>query len=739
MRRPIAVTGLIILFILIFRIIKYDNPPEYYNLINSIAGENITITGIAVKSAIKNDNQVLYLKNVTSDDVVFPKNNNIGAVCYLDTQEDVATGSFVVLSGIIKPFDCARNEGEFDSLKYYLSIGYSFSVKEGKVIYMEKSKNPADILSDALRHKLEMNADEIFYEDDAGVMKAMILGTKDDLNKDIKKMYQKAGISHILAISGLHISIIGMFVFMLLRKLGINPFITAFFPGIIMLFYGKMTGNGISTIRAVCMFELVMLAFVAKRTYDIVTALVLAALFIIIINPYACMSSSFYLSFLAVTGIAVFSKSIMPGRIKSQNIIAKLAKGFMSGLAVNLFTLPVILYNYYEYPLYSVILNILVVPLMGVLLGLGIIACFTASVNVYLGAVFAIPCHYILFLYSSLCKICEKMPWAHIVLGKPSFLSVAVYYLLMMLIMLIHNYENEKYREKLPVVKAAFKIILIAAGIIIMIKPSDKLKIVMYDVGQGDGILISSNDINIMVDGGSSSKKDIGSNILVPGLKASGVSDIDYWLVSHPDSDHTSGLMDILSDYGDITIKQIVLPDTATIKSDAADILTLAAENNIQTGFVKRGDRLIYKDLKITFINPDSGIYYTDINTYSEAFLLEYNDFKMLFTGDATLESEEAYLKYCRDNGISLKDTDILKVPHHGSTSSSGEELLSEITPDNALISCGIGNRYGHPSYDVVERLNICGSRIYDTRQCGQITVRYKKDGYIISEFLRNK
>lgn len=744
MRRPFAAFGLIVLLVLIiFANIQKKNI-EYYNKISSFDGDFVTISGKVVNTEIKNDNQVLYLKCVSSNSAYFPIEKNIGVICYLKDCETVTLGSFLMLEGQVKIFNTATNEGEFDLKEYYLSQGYYFILNNAFIIAENNSENHLSDKLDKLKGKFANITDKIFWPDDAGIIKAMVLGEKETLNKDIKSLYQKSGICHILAISGLHVSLIGLFIYSLLKKAGMNIYLRTIIPSVIMMLYGIMTGLGISTFRAVIMFLLLMVSYLLRRTYDLPTGLVAAALVTIFFNKYACLSSTFYLSFMAVTGIAVFSRGMI---VRTDRINKKLLKFFntiITGLSVNFFTLPLILNYYYEYPMYSVLLNFFVVPLMGVLLGFAIVAIIVGSFNTFAGGIIAVPCHYILEFYESLCNFCERLPYNHLMLGKPTLLRIIIFYILMAVIILISNVDMDNCKKKfgiaaINIIQMAIKLSLILLGIILMIRPAAKLKVSMLDVGQGDGIVIMADGINIMVDGGTSSKKEIGKYILTPFLKSNAVSEIDYWLVSHPDSDHTSGLIELMSSDSSIKIKTIILPDTKTIKNDAYEIIQLANTNQIPVSYVSRGEKIVSKSLSIEFINPDKNKFYDDVNTYSETFILSYKNIEMLFTGDADTNSEEDYIKYCAENNVDLTNVDIFKVPHHGSNTSSGQKLINVINPKVSLISSGRNNRYGHPSKDVINRLTQSETAIYNTQNCGQITVVYKNNKCEIVEFIKKK
>lgn len=732
MRRPLTLVCLISCFVVfLYAIIigSGQNIAATSSSYSFLYGNSLQVIGKVDNKEIKNDNQVLYLRCVTfCDGEISFNNKNKGIICYVSLDENVPLGSFVMLSGEAKEFRQATNEGEFDLAKYYFSQGYIFQMKNCTVISKSvKYSYVKEKLYD-LKMYLGEIADRIFFQTDSGIMKAMILGEKSDLDQDIKGLYQKSGISHILAISGLHISLIGMCLYKLLKRIGIPVTARTVIPIIVMILYGIMCGSSTSTIRAVFMFCLMMFSYIKRRTYDLPTALSLAALMISILNCFVYLSSSFYLSFMAVFGIAIFSKYIVP---KSGN---KAMRAILSSLSVSYFTLPILLFFYYEYPLYSIFLNLLIIPLMGILIAFGIVGILIGTISINVAIVVAYPCHYILWFYEKLCNFTGDLPKNHIIMGKPHIVCIAIFYIICIFYVLCSNYfSKEECKIKY---KSFIKILILFLGVLVLIKIPPNLRISVIDVGQGDGICIEIKNKVLMVDGGSSSKSDVAKYQIVPLLKAKGISKIDYWLVSHPDEDHVSGLVEMLNDDTGIVIRNIILPHTISVKEDTRELITLANNNKINISYVGRGDGLKIGGAEFICINPDTSRAYEDVNEYSEVFLFKYKDFKMLFTGDSTKESEETYLNYCHDQKIDIQNIDVLKVAHHGSNTSSSEKLIMYINPKISIISCGKNNRYGHPKKEILERLT--GSKIYRTDEGGEIVIDIDKKAseIIIKEFV---
>lgn len=755
MRRPLAITC-VVLSALLFLLRGYEKSYEPPDTALDSAG-NITIQGTVRNKEIKNDQRIVYLENVTVSNRTYSQDSDKeqlnrklkcrGAICYLDGVSMPKIGSVIAITGKYGEFRRATNKGEFDMAEYYRELGYDFPVYN--CILVAHSKNYSYVrerLYD-LREYCDYVFHRIYNPSDASVLSAMVLGKKGDINSEIKELYQKNGISHILAISGLHISIIGVFLYTFLRNIAVVMEVRTVLAGVVMVIYGVMTGMGPSTMRAVTMFVILMASYEVRRTYDLVTALALGMLVMTMLNPRILCYSGFWLSYMAVFGIAVFAKAFKLDRKWEHKRVGALVDAILSSMAVSYFTLPLILLFYFEYPLYSVFLNVMILPLMPVLLAGGIITLILGIIMINIGIkativyeIVATPCHMVLKVYEVLCKFIERLPLNKLVLGKPPIGCVLLFYSLCLIIYGMDKHMRKRREREAEIEEAIgtrqrqlvfvnqywmpLKIILFGCLILLLIPNKSGLTITMVDVGQGDGLCIQYDGRVIMVDGGSSSNKELAKYQLIPFLKSEGISHVDYWFISHPDSDHCNGLLQMLESDKDIDVETILLPGAKNIYEDGKDIIAAAEKRGIKVQLVSRGDELRIEELSLTVESPSKDYDTEDPNGYSEILLLAYKDFSMLFTGDANLESEELLTHRPKVN--------ILKVGHHGSNTSTGDEFLKSIDPEVALISAGRNNRYGHPHKDVIDRLTSNNTKIYNTQKNGMIKILVEGGGYKI-------
>lgn len=347
-------------------------------------------------------------------------------LCYLrEGVPEPEIGSLVILKGTLKNFQQPTNPGQFNAPFYYQILRISFRLNQAEIqVKSDRFYKIAEGLYQ-LRRKAGSKVDALLPEQEASVMKTMLLGEKGILDEEIKGLYQRNGIAHILAISGLHISMIGMGLYQLLRRAGLKIKLSAILASMIIVLYGIMTGFAVSAIRAIAMFLLQMLAQILGRTYDRITALAVAAVLVLVEQPLYLFHSGFQFSFLCVLGISL----ILP-------VLGNVRKGkkLFEGVALMAVTLPVYLGVFYQIPVYSMFLNFIVLPMMSILMGAGIVMILAA----FLCTPLAIPAAWlitgILMVYESLGLFTEQLPHHYWTPGCPAKWQLAVYVAVLIII-----------------------------------------------------------------------------------------------------------------------------------------------------------------------------------------------------------------------------------------------------------------------------------------------------------------
>lgn len=620
-----------------------------------------------------------------------------GVIVY--SEERFSKGDIISVRGVAKPFSDARNPGGFNSKKYYSGFHIYYMISSDEIILVKKNTNPIYTWADKLSRRLTDSFYSITDEKHGSVFCAMLLGNKDELDEGVYDLFSSSGIGHILAISGLHISIIGMGLYKIIRRTGIPYLPSMIICSGIILFYGIMTGNGVSTIRAIIMFIIAVYANAVGRTYDLISATCLAGFIILLESPMLVFNGGFLLSFGAIGGIGIINPII----IKTLECKKNWIKSLISGISIQLATMPIVMYVYYEIPIYSVLLNLIVVPLMTYVMIFALAGCLAACFHYGIGSFLVGVSVYILDLYEKLCEICMKLPGAIWSCGKPEFWQMLVYYLVLVISLLFLYYKKQK----------RYLTGFLVAGMVIALRFYNPFEVVFLDVGQGDGIFIRSGTNTIMVDGGSSDEKSLYEFTLKPFLMSEAVKELDYVFITHPDLDHMSGIK-ALMESNKIKVNNLIVPNVATVDKDYAILMELANKNG--TTIIKIAAGQVFSDgtTIIKCISPTEGETDTNKNDYSIVLLVEYNDYKILLTGDISSKVEKTILPY-------IDEVDILKVAHHGSKDSNSMDFLQKSGPDIAVISSGKNNSYGHPHKETMDKLRRIKAEILCTADKGAV------------------
>ena len=666
-------------------------------------------------------------------------------------------GRKISCTGSFEAFEGELNPGQFDADAYYKNEGYTgiLDAKDIRIVKEEESFSP-DIYLHRLNLAISEKYKKILGDKNAGSLSAMVLGDKRGLDEEIKELYQENSISHLLSISGLHISLLGGAVFLFLRRLKISfsfPLITS---SIILIIYGAFTGFSVSTSRAIVMMSVLFISFVIGKSYDLPSGLALAALILIVMNHRVIYQSGFLLSFFAVIGIFYIMPELLyifkvdiyhkRGIIKGLHL---LLASIISSISILLATLPIVLNNFYEVSLTGIILNIIVIPLMSLVVITGLLGGFVALVSETMGSFLLGITHYILNLYTLFCRLGDRLTFLRLIIGKPDKWQIVLYYLLLVILFyflalkrrenkidLLKNNLSKEYNTSKRIVVTG--LMTFTSFLIIAYKPRE-FSINMLDIGQGDCFVVNdgNNDIYIS-DCGSTTVQNVGKTRLLPFLKSKGWGKVDTIFISHMDKDHVNGVNDLLK-CAEITIGRIII--SASYKSDKLncaeleELKELAKMRDIKLFYMKKGDEIVGKDISFRCIYPTGEEDIEDQNEASIVMRMDYKGLSMLFTGDIAGSTEE---KIIDSTGKDILDCDILKVCHHGSKNSSTDDFLKKVNPKLYLISCGLMNRYGHPHRDALSRMTEEGGRILRTDHMGGTQIKLADGKFIITKAGKN-
>lgn len=639
-----------------------------------------------------------------------------GMIYYVNKEafhDDILIGNKVAFKGKIEVITPGTNPGEFDAASYYRTKGIYCRMAVKDYTVLDKRYDIIGMFFFEIRQYLSKKIDATFGGDTKGFIKAALIGMRGDLNRSVYKMYQKNGIAHLLAISGLHVSLLGIGLYKLLRKVLQRSFLCAAGISIsFLVFYGLIVGNGVSIARAGTMLILYFIAEMAGRSYCIISALSISAAVICLISPFELFGVGFQLSFAAVLSlggpIAFIIKKLASEKSGEKSGYGnKLLEAFTVSIGVQLLTLPVTLYYFYTVPIYAFLLNIIVIPLMSFVLYSAIISLILNIVRLFLYRYVGMLAVIILKFYDFLCKITNYLPYHNIVFGRPRPLQIMIYYFVLAVVIAVSIINKKRI------------ILSVALPSVLILFPFFRKESVVYlDVGQGDGIYMHVDDMDILIDGGSTSRQSLGEYTMEPFLLYNGVDDIEMSFITHSDIDHISGILYLFD--SDIRIKNIYLPYQAMKDASYDELKKKATDAGCNIRYLCMGDCFEMKHLKIDCLWPDK----TDkenVNEQSQTFVIEARGKRLLFTGDIGKSSEENILKH-----FDIGKVDILKVAHHGSKNSSLKAFIENVSPDYAVISYGKNNHYGHPSSETLKTLEENGCTVFETAKTGAIEVRLR-------------
>ena len=722
-RRPLCLVCLFLMLFLAagdwlgFPLIRGNPLPDYLkewikeNPEGVICGEVVSFRDTEFSQTVSLNQSYLIYRSKK-----FPIKNT---TVYLKKREELKPGMYLCVRGVLEELPLPRNPGEFNTRQYYACEHTYYSMKKGEVLKKGKEGKAYQTLLFQIREHLKRVLERTAGEA-APVFSAMVLGEKGELPKETKMLYQMAGIIHILAISGLHISLLGMGLYELLKKSGLGIWSAGFFSLTVMIFYGEMTGESVSAMRAVAMFLIATGAKILGRIYDMMTALSVSAMILLLEAPAYLYNTGFLLSFGAVLGVG----AILPVFLRLFGVKNKILKSLMGSVCVQLTTLPVMLWFYGEVSVVGIFLNLLVLPTVGIVLVSGVFTALIGCIFPTLAVCISLPGRLVLFGYDKLCSLGVSLPFCTWTPGQPKIWQAVIYYMILFSATGAASFLLKKQMKNvstLRVLKVGFLGILSMALFVLSQRDRQYMEITGLDIGQRDAIVVQFPTEEVfLVDGGSSNKKNIGQYQMLPFLKNQGISYVDAVFISHTDEDHISGVREILEymEKGLISLKigNLILPGIREKPEAWTELEGLAKKAGIRVYTANEGDTFRIGEGKISVLSPKAGASGENVNEDAVVFLLSYKNFRGLFTGDVGEETEKKLLPI-------LQDVDFMKVGHHGSGYSSSQAFLDEIKPEVSLISCSESNTYGHPSPEAVKRLESAGSRVEYTMKSGAVTV----------------
>jgi competence protein ComEC len=652
------------------------------------------------------------------------KGTNIDA----EQQLEFAPGDVLLLQGKLSQPAGKRNPGGFDYGLYLKSqsIDGLLTVEPEN---LERIGQETTLYYQILgiKRALENQSDARFSADVSDLLKGVVFGEKN-INEDLAKRFQDAGVTHVLSVSGLHVGYVFLALSFVLMAVKINKRYWMLFLAPALFFYVAITGFATPVIRASIMLLCLTWGQSLHRERDALNQLCLAGLVILGIWPAQLFQAGFQLSMGAVLGIILFygpllyayekhrNKKRVHNRIKPGPVVQGLVLTFCATVG----TLPILLYHFNSFTLMSFFSNLLVVPLIGVFLLAGMGFLVVVSIAPFLAPALSLP---VTFLGESIIVVLDGIndlgAVANFLWINRGGLSLAETGLLLLLVLLISGY----FYLRQPYVRNTVMSMALVLLLIVLATPlfPRNLVVTVLDVGQGDSILIETpGGLNYLVDGGGylfERSNRVSDQVLYPALYSKNIRELDAIFLTHNHVDHSQGVEELIFD--GYPVKNLFM--SAQTNNDQ-----LLNQQLVPVSLLKKGSVIEGSDgVTITVYNPEGRIIAKEDDEQNNASLvmtISYHNINLLLCGDIEAEVESQLVEELQAFS-SEKDFQIIKIPHHGSKTSSTREFIQAIDPETAVISVGANNSFNHPSDEVMERLDEEAITALRTDQKGAVEI----------------
>lgn len=641
-------------------------------------------------------------------------------------------GTKVLISGQPVQPGTARNPGEFD-LRQYLNINGIYArifLDDTTAISIEGEKGSWFLASVIypLRKSISVRLDQFIGGEESKFLKGILIGDRSEIPFEVKEAFINSGVMHILAVSGLHVGMIILIVLALLSAFRLPEKVRLIVTCLILIFYVFLTGQSPSVVRATVMGVTVLCSLLVERKIDIYNSLALAAILLLFIDAKQLFHPGFQLSFAAVISIvSLYPKissiqNILPEKTRCNNAVKFVIGLAAVSISAAIGTLPFTSYYFGKISIIGLIANLLIVPLTGIVLSLGITTTGFSFISEWFAAIYAETTKLTAGILLQSVSIFGNWKYSFIH-SNFTLWSGILFYFIVAFIFSLH---------RTVILSRMIFFILIGSNIVlfgsIFLKDTPKLKVTFLDVGQGDAILLEFPDgKNMLVDGGpKTSYRDAGERFIAPFLMKKGFKEIDYVLNTHPDHDHLGGIPYLLRKY---EVGKIIDAGSSDNSKTFQDYKYLIDSLQLQHTIVKKGEIIDgLQNVRIYILNPETSydsVSPSNLNDQSVVMKIVYGKTSLLLTGDAQSESENMLVSKYRN----FLRNDIIKCAHHGSRTSSTDDFLKYVNPRIALISVGFKNQFKHPSPEVIRRLRQRGIQIHRTDQEGAVI--FESDGRV--------
>ncbi|MFQ6081867.1 MAG: DNA internalization-related competence protein ComEC/Rec2 [Candidatus Aminicenantia bacterium] len=639
-----------------------------------------------------------------------------------DTELNLFAGDEVKVSAKLLPLSGYRNFNR-PSLKKFLKIRkihHRAYTKSPLLIEKIKSGSKFSIFHQlsVLRSLLQKKIEKCFQipgvkilSQEGAILEALLLGERRRIPDEVTYSLQKAGIYHLLAISGAHIAILSYLLFLIFKLMKVPRRVSYFLLILILISYTFLVESRPSVIRATIMAIAFLIGKLIWRDVNLVNTISFSAFFLLLVNPFYLFDVGFQLTFLAAFSIILFAPKI----IKFLPLLPfKISELFGISLAAQLGVLPIIAYYFNRITFSSILLNLIAVPLVGLIMAFGFVFFSISFISFPVAFLFSQGLEVLINLLIIISHLADKISFLSYRIPTPFLFIILGYYLFLSLFLL-----PQKIKKQRLFITACFLIFLIILTIYPFSSYCKNLKLTFIDVGQGESILVEfPGKKKMLVDGGGTydDRYDIGEKVVSPFLWSKGIKKIDYLVLTHAHPDHINGLRAIAKNFKIGQIWESVSP--LQDKYYQQFLQTLPRGKKLKK--MSRGNKIKEGEILIEVLHPEE-TYPLPLfahNDHSLVLRISYYQVSFLLTGDIGVKAEKEILENVDDIA-----TNILKSPHHGSKTSSSDEFLKRVNPEIVVISVALHNRFKFPDEEVISRYLNQGIKIFRTDLDGAIEI----------------
>ncbi len=637
------------------------------------------------------------------------------------------TGDRLIVKGKGLPISSARNPGDFDFKSYYSLAGVTGRVylqSQKDVLFIQHNHGFSFMRSvvEPVREFMRKKIRSSMSGEEAALARAMVLGERMGISREVNEQFVNTGTVHILAVSGLHVGFLTAMLAALAAIMRIPRKFRFFVIAPLLIFYAFVVGMTPSIMRAVIMALVILFGIYLQRRSQVINSIGFACLVVLTINPAQFFSPGFQLSFAAVLSIAFFHRRItqMVRRaypvLENRRFLDSIVSLAGLTVAATLGTVPLTVFYFGRISVVSVFANLLIVPAAGIFAIMTFASIFVGLFSSVLSSLYGACAQLIAYIILTINYRLGTLVFSNTRIPDSRLLFSVLYF--SWLAAVVWFGENDIRKKLLLAILLGGDLVMLVDSL----RAASEARVFVLDVGQGDAIYAELPDgRNLLVDSGMKfGASDMGERVIAPFLERRGVRKLDYFVITHLHSDHIGGAAFLMRKF---RVANFIYPDQISASAMWQSTLTAAKSLKIPTRTAHSGmildSGLTYRIYVLhpngMYVGERGSSFRTRFNNGSIVLKMSVGRSNFLFAGDVESEVEHVLVK-CYGGFLS---SGVIKVGHHGSNTSSSEEFINAVDPDYAVISVGTGNRFGHPSADVLNRLASKSRLVWRTDSLG--------------------